>query len=48
MELFEPLIEFLKDESEMRLVLLMITDGKAYVIYLSDIFEKVCSSDKQL
>jgi len=48
MELFEPLSEFLKDESEMMLVLLMTTDGKASVSYLADIFEKVCSSNKQL
>jgi len=48
MELFEPLSEFLKDKSEMILALLMTTDGKVYVIYLSGIFEKVCSSHKQL
>jgi len=41
MELFEPLSEFLKDKSEMNL--LMTTDGEAYVSYLGDIFEKVCS-----
>ena len=46
MELFEPLSEFLKDKSEM--TLLMTTDGKAYVSYLADIFEKLCSLNKQL
>ena len=46
MELFEPLREFLKDKSEM--TLLMTTDGKAYVSYLADIFEKLCSLNKQL
>ena len=46
MELFEPLSEFLKDKSEM--TLLMTTDGKAYVSYLEDIFEKLCSLNKQL
>ena len=46
MELFEPLTEFLKDKSEM--TLLMTTDGKAYVSYLTDIFEKLCSLNKQL
>ena len=46
MELFEPLSEFLKDKSEM--TLLMTTDGKACVSYLADIFEKLCSLNKQL
>jgi len=32
----------------MILVLLMTTDGKASVSYLADIFDKVCSSNKQL
>ena len=41
MELFEPLSEFLKDKSE--ITLLMTTDGKAYISYLADIFEKLCS-----
>ena len=41
MELFEPLSEFLKDKSEM--ILLMTTDGTAYVSHLADIFENVCS-----
>jgi len=40
--------EFLKDKSEMMLVLLMTTGGKASVNYLADIFEKVCSLNKQL
>jgi len=40
-ELFEPLSEFMKNKSEM--VLLMTTNGTAYVSYLEDIFEKVCS-----
>jgi len=35
MELFEPVSEFLKDKSEMMLVLLMTTDGKASVCYLA-------------
>ena len=46
MELFEPLSEFLKDKSE--ITLLMTTDGKAYVSYLADTFEKLCSLNKQL
>ena len=46
MELFEPLSEFLKEKSEM--THLMTTDGKAYVSYLADIFEKLCSLNKQL
>jgi len=46
MELFEPLSEFLKDKSKM--ILLMTIDGKAYVSYLEDIFEKVCCLNKQL
>jgi len=45
MELFEPLSEFLKDKSEM--ILLMNTDGTAYVGYLADIFENVCSLELQ-
>jgi len=48
MELFQPLSEFLKDKSEMLVVLLMTTDGKASVSYSANIFEKVCSSNKQL
>jgi len=32
----------------MMLVLLMTTGGKASVNYLADIFEKVCSLNKQL
>ena len=39
MELFEPLSEFLKDKSEM--ILLMTTDGKAFLSYLATFFEKV-------
>ena len=46
MELFEALSEFLKDKSEMSLQ--MTTDAKAYVSYLADIFEKLCSLNKQL
>jgi len=38
MELFETLSEFLKDKSEM--ILLVTTDGTAYVGYF---FENVCS-----
>jgi len=30
------------------MILLMTTDGKAYVSYLEDIIEKVCSLNKQL
>ena len=45
MELFESLSEFFKDKSDM--ILLMTTYGKAYVSYLADIFEKVCSLNKQ-
>jgi len=41
MELFEPLSESLKGKSEM--ILLMTTDGKAYVSYLVGIFENICS-----
>ena len=43
MELFKPLCEFLKEKSEM--LFLMTTDDKAY---LADIFEKLCSLNKQL
>jgi len=46
MELFEPLSEFLKGKPEMNL--LLTTDGKAYVSYSTDIFEKLCSLNKQL
>ena len=46
-ELFEPLSEFLKDKSEMTL-LMTTDDDKAYVSYLADIFEKLCSLNKQL
>jgi len=48
MELFEPLSEFMKDKSDMMEVLLMTTDGKASANYLANIFEKFCSSNKQL
>jgi len=48
MELFEPLSEFLTDKSEMMPVLLMTTDDIDSVSYLANIFEKVCSSNKQL
>ena len=46
MELFEPLSVFLNNKSEM--ILLMTTDGKAYLSYLVDIFEKLCTLNKQL
>ena len=46
MEVFEPLSEFLTDKSEM--ILLIATDGKAYLSYLTDIFEKLCYLNKQL
>jgi len=46
MELFESFRGFLKDKSDM--ILLMTTYGKAYVSYLADILEKVCSLNKQL
>ena len=46
MELLEPLSEFLKDKSEM--ILLITTDGKAYLRYLANIFEKFCYLNKQL
>jgi len=43
---FELLSEFLKDKSEM--IPLMTTAGKAYVSYLTDVFEQRCSLNKQL
>ena len=46
MKLFEPLSLFLKNKFEM--ILLMTIDGKAYLSYLADIFEKLCSLNKQL
>ena len=46
MELFEPLSVFSNDKSEM--ILLTTTDGKAYLSYLADIFEKLCSLSRQL
>ena len=46
MELFEQLSVFLKDKSEM--IFLVTTDDKVYLSYLADIFEKLCSSNKQL
>ena len=46
MELFEPLSVFLKDKTER--ILMMTTDGKAYLSYLADIFYKLCSSNKHL
>ena len=46
MELFEPLNEFLKNKSEM--IILIITDSKGYVNYIVDIFEKFYSLKNQL
>lgn len=46
MELFDVLGEFLRDKPEMKN--LLTTDGKAFVSYLADIFEKLNVLNKQL
>lgn len=46
MELFDVLNEFLIDKCEMKL--LSTTEGKAFVSYLTDIFEKLGNLNKQL
>ncbi|GFV86800.1 SCAN domain-containing protein 3 [Trichonephila clavipes] len=46
MELFNTLSEFLNDKLEMKLLLTI--DGKAFVSYLADIFEKLSILNKQL
>ena len=46
MELFDQLNDFFGDKCEMKL--LSTTDGKAYVSYLTDIFEKLGNLNKQL
>ncbi|XP_036357556.1 protein ZBED8-like [Octopus sinensis] len=46
MELFDQINDFLSDKCEMKL--LSTTDGKAFVSYLTDIFEKLGNLNKQL
>ncbi|XP_058019693.1 protein FAM200C-like isoform X3 [Ahaetulla prasina] len=46
MELFDVLSDFLSDKPEMKH--LLTTDGKAFVSYLADIFEKLDTLNKQL
>jgi hypothetical protein len=46
MELFDTLCDFLSDKSDMKF--LMTVDGKAYLSYLTDIFEKLNILNKQL